>query len=62
LTSYLGHAPLVRHTPAAPIEGAEADFLRIVLGTFLHVGSLQRDWPHAFRAELRHSEFLRQRF
>lgn len=54
----MGNVPLVPHTPAAPIESAEADFLRIVAAAFLRIGSLEGDWTEVFRAELRRSSFL----
>jgi putative DNA methylase len=54
----IGTAPLAPHPPAAPIEGAEADFLRIVAVTFLRIGSLEGNWAQDLRAELRQSNFL----
>lgn len=54
----IGKGPLAPHAPAASIEGAEADFLRVIARTFLQVGSFEDNWAQAFRAELRHSRFL----
>ena len=54
----IGKAPLALHAPAASIVGAEADFLRVVARTFLRIGSLEKNWAHIFRAELRYSRFL----
>ena len=54
----MGNVPLVPHAPAAPIESAEADFLRIVATAFLRIGSLEGDWAEVFRAELRRSRFF----
>jgi putative DNA methylase len=54
----VGKAPLAPHVPAASITGSEADFLHVVARTFMRIGSLEDNWAHLFRAELRNSRFL----
>jgi putative DNA methylase len=56
----IGKAPVAPHAPAASMTGAEADFLRIVARTFLRIGSLEDNWAHVFRTEMRHSRFLEE--
>ncbi|MGH9117131.1 MAG: hypothetical protein ACRD0A_04420 [Acidimicrobiales bacterium] len=54
----LGDQPVIQHQPKHLIQGAEADFLRIVARWFLRVGNLSAGWPDQVQTELRSSEFL----